>query len=256
MLGFDRGFPDVEADRLLEGVSHGPADQDIVAFLEKGIDDLDLIGNLEATEDRDIGAIFIRDFDAAGEVLDLNLHEVAFRDLLALGLEDGRNADGGSVGAVGRAEGIHDERIGEGRPFLGEFRAILLFAFLITGVLDEKDFAVLEGIDFGFETFAPGFRGEDDLGRGDEFGEAGGDASHVVGFLHGLDLGGIGFFPFDLAKVGHEDDPRAVRGEILDGGKGFLDAVVIADDTGGLRDVEVHADEDLFALEVLHFFDS
>jgi hypothetical protein len=42
-----------------------------------------------------------------------------------------------------------------------------------------------------------------------EFLERFRDRGHIVFFLHLFDLGGIGFFPVDLAKVAHQNDAGA-----------------------------------------------
>jgi hypothetical protein len=57
LIIFDRRIADFHAQSLLEGIGHGAADQKLVALLEQGLDDFDLIGNLEAAEDGDIRTI-------------------------------------------------------------------------------------------------------------------------------------------------------------------------------------------------------
>ena len=144
---------DVLAKGLLEGIGHGSADDELIALFEEGVDDFDLVGDLESAEDRDIWTVFFGDFDATGEVIDhfdatgevidLFDHEVAFGDWFAFCLENRWNTNGGGVGAVGGTEGIEDISIREGGPFLGKSFVVLFFALFITGVLDNKDFAIL-----------------------------------------------------------------------------------------------------------------
>ena len=75
-----------------------------------------------------------------------------------------------------------------------------------------------------------------------------GDGGHVVGFLHRLNLSWIRFFPFDLAKMGHQDDSCAFPREISNGRKSGLNTVVVTDNTVFLRDVKINANVDFLAL--------
>ena len=128
---------------------------------------------------------------------------------------------------------------------------VLLFTLFVTGVLTEKDFAIIEGGNGFGELFATGSWAEADFDAWEKLSESFGDWSHIVGLLHGLDLLWIWFFPFDLSKVGHKNDASTFGEQLLDGWESGFDAVGITDDTVGLWDVEVDADIDAFAFEVL-----
>ena len=170
------------------------------------------------------------------------------------------------MGAVGGAEGVHDERVDEAGPFFAEFGVVLLFAGEVTGVLGEEDFAVLESFDGGFELFSPIRGAEGDLdvaakGFGDVFLE-GFDGDDEVVLLHlGIDvflglLALLELLPVDFAKVGHENDASAFFEEFLDGRDGGADAVVIGNDGAFVGDVEINADIDLLAVKVTQLVNS
>jgi len=256
----EEGGADLLAAGFLEGIAHRAADDDVIALIDEGVDDFDLVGDFETAEDRDIGTVFGFDLDAAGEVLDLFDHEEAEEDGLAFGLEDLGDADGGGVGAVGGAEGVHDERVDEAGPFLSEFGVVLFFARLITGVLGEEDLAILKRIDGVLEGFAAVFGAEGDVdvmthGFGDVLlKRLDGDAEVVL--LHlAIDVF-LGLFallellPVDFAEVGHEKDAGAFLEQGFDGGDGRADAVVIGNDLSLMRNVEVDADVDFLSVEV------
>ncbi len=71
------------------------------------------------------------------------------------------------MGAVSGSESVHHEDISQTGPFFGQGWVILLFALLITGVLDEKDLAVFEIIDGFLEFFPAGGWAEMDWGAWD-----------------------------------------------------------------------------------------
>src|SRR5574344_2091927 len=258
LIIFDRRIADFHAQSLLEGVGQGAAAQKLGALLQKRFDDFDLVGHLEAAKDGDIRTIALFRANARGEVIDFFDHQIAFSDFLAFRLKDGRDADGRSVGAVGRTKGIHHEHVSKGSPFRSELRIILLFALLVTGILNQEDFAILEASDGLFEFFAARGRAEMEFRSRNQLLERFRDRGHIIFFLHFLDLCGIGFFPVDLAKVAHQNDASAFRGQFVDGRESRFDAVGIPDDAIFLRDVEVNANVNAFAFEfgLRQLFDS
>src|SRR5262249_16320898 len=109
----DERLADLVVLRLEEGVAHAAGDEDRVDLLEEVVDDLELVGDLGAAEDRDERLLGL-DEDAAegGELL---LDEAA-----GGGGQEARDAADAGVVAVAGAEGVLDEDVAELRELAGE----------------------------------------------------------------------------------------------------------------------------------------
>ena len=120
---------------LEECVGHGSTDEDGVRLFHESIDDLNLIRNFRSAHDDDerLGGRF-KLFD---EEFELELHEHS----------DGGIADvlgdpsGGSVGAVGGAEGVVYEDIGELAEGSGEGGVVCGLACVEADVFEQEDVA-------------------------------------------------------------------------------------------------------------------
>ena len=121
-----------------EGIGHAAADDELVALGQQILDDGDLVADLGATEDGDVGMLGIG--GGAAQVLEFLLHEEA-GDCR----QEARNALGGGVGAVGRAEGIVHVDLAQGRQRLGQIEVVLFLAGVEAGVLKHQHIAGLEG---------------------------------------------------------------------------------------------------------------
>ena len=145
LVFLDERFAGGEALRAQEGVCHGAADDQAVDHLAEVLDDFDFVGDFGAAEDGDAGARRIGGGHA--EILQFLLHEESgggLRDVLD-------HALGGSVGAMGGAEGVVDVEIAEGGEFLGEGGIVLLLFGVEAQIFEEEDFAGggFHGLDFG-----------------------------------------------------------------------------------------------------------
>ena len=128
----DQRLADLAALGLDEGVGHAAADDEGIGFGQKVLDDVELVRDLGAAEDGDEGSL--RVFDRIAEIFDLFGNEIAGNGFIHIV----DYADGGAVGAMGRAERVVDEHVCERTEFLGERGFVLGLFRSVTGVL--KDF--------------------------------------------------------------------------------------------------------------------
>jgi len=177
----------------------------------------------------------------AAQILQLLFHEQPGSGFL----HELSDANRGSVGTMGGAEGIVDIEIGELGELPGKILVVLFFLGVKTEVLEQQRLAFLE-----FERHFFGF-GPNALGA-----EANVFAARQF-FIeqHPQTLGDgpeaqlwIGL-AFGTAQVRREDETRAVAQSILDGGQGFADARVVHDASVVERDVEVDPHEDAVIVE-------
>ncbi len=107
LVEFDERLADVLSARLQEGVGHAATDDNGVDLFEQVVDDLDLVGDLGATDDGDEGLVRLHQRFA-------HVGELFFHQQPSCGLLDEvGDAFGGSVGAVRGAEGVVDIDIAE-----------------------------------------------------------------------------------------------------------------------------------------------
>lgn len=258
---------------LLEGESHAAADDQGVDLVEKVVDQLDLVGDLGATENGEEGAL--GRLEDLGEVLELLLHEETG------GLLGEVDTDHGGVGAVGGAEsivwmrgvvvscchfsgirvnlgGLTDVDITELGEALAELvnlglvgldlvalgiGALALLLNVEAEVLKEDNSAVVGLVDDLLNLGADAV-----VGKGDALAKE---------LLELRDNGLQGVLGVDLAvgtaKVGHEDNGLgAIVDGILDGGDGTDNALGVGDLLLGVKgDVEVDLESESGMLETL-----
>ena len=220
---------------LGKSVGHAAADDDGVRNVQQVVDNADLGGDLAAAEDGHQGPLGI----GQGAAHDLQLlldEEAADRGQI------GRHAGGGGVGAVDRAEGVGHVDLGHGRHGLGQLRIVLGLALLKAGVLQQQNLTGLEGGGLGRRVRAHHILGHDYLSAQQlaQPRRHGGQAELVLRTVLGL------------AQVGAGDHCRALIQQVLNGGQGGADALIVGNGKGVLvlGDVEVTAQEDLLALYV------
>merc|ERR1719261_1426933 len=219
---------------LEEGEGHAAADDDLVALLDERLEDRDLRGHLGAADDGGEGADGL--VDGAGEVLELLREEVAGHG----GREVLRDALGGGVRAVRRAERVVDEEVEGGRELLDEGGVVLGLLLVEARVLEEERLAVAHAVDDRRDLVADAV-GRHLHGRAELLAHARGHGAERE-----LVLGPV----LGPAEVRAHRDLGALVEEVLDRRHGRADARVVADDALLDGDVEVAADEDLLALEV------
>jgi len=143
---------------------------------------------------------------------------------------------------VSGTESIVHEYFCQGSEILGESLSVLGLFFSVAGVLKKNNIAVLHRRDscFGVRAYDFGICGEYD-----RLAKALGQA-YGYGSQRQLGLG----LSLRLAKVGAKNDFAAVSDQFLNGGQRCHDAVVVGDDAGLQRNVEVASAQDIFALHV------
>ena len=139
------------------------------------------------------------------------------------------------------AESVVDINVRQRRQRLGEFGIVLGFFLVEADVFDNHDLARLESRRHGVGLFPDDVGGELDLAV-HQLGQAFGHRGQGAFFL--------GFLILRTAQMGTEDHRRAVIHQILDGGNGFPNALIVRNDTVVERHVEVAAHQHLFSLDV------
>lgn len=238
---------------LLEGEGHGAGDDEAVDLGQEVVDQLDLVGDLGATEDGEEGTGWV--LKSLGEVLQLLLHEETG------GLLGEVDSDHGAVGTVGSTESVvysglagnesrgsrvahTDVDVTEGSEALTELVDLglvgldllalgILGATLLLGVetqvLEQDNLATAGLVDNLLRLGTDTVLSEDDALAN----EALEDGDNGLQAVLGVDLA-VG-----AAKVGHEHNGLgAVVNGILDGGQG-------TDDTLGVGNVLVLIEGDV-----------
>jgi len=235
---FDEAGTDFAALREREGVRHRAADQDFVANPEEVFDDVDLVGDFRAAEDRDERAL--RSANRVGQVLDF-LFDEETADARFAGHRF-RNGDHRSVGAVAGAERVVDVNVGEGGEFRGEFGVALLFARLETEVFENDDVAVGQRGDFRFRVGADGVGREVDFRVRKEFAETNRRRFQRVFGVR---------FVLRTAEVAHQNDLTAAFEDGFDRRERHTDAAIVGDVPVFVeRDVEIDANQNLLTGDV------
>lgn len=135
---------DLSALRLDEGVSHATADDERVALVEKIVDDVELVGNFCAAQNRNEGTDGI--FDCVAKELEFLLNqETADRNGSKTVLNDACRR---GVSAVSGAECVVDVHVAEVCEFAAKLLAVFLLARVETGVFKQNDSAVFESGNF------------------------------------------------------------------------------------------------------------
>ena len=136
LLRVKQALADAVALGRHEGIGHATADDERVDLLKQVIDDVQLVGNLCAAENRDKRTLRIgKGLAHDGDFL---LHQIA-----ADGGQVICNTGRGGVRAVRGAEGVVDKNISHGGKLLGKLGVVLRLALFKAGVLKQHDLAVL-----------------------------------------------------------------------------------------------------------------
>ena len=234
LLGVEQGIAGLVALGLEERERHAAADDQRIGLLEQVLDHGQLVGDLRAAEhghERALGIV-----DRAAERGQLLLHEEA-----AVRGQIVRDAGGGGVGAVHRAERVGNVHVRHGGKLFGKFGVVLLLARIKARVLQQQHLARPERGGLGLGVGADGILGKLDR-FSEQLGKADGDAAErQVGL-------GVGVL-FGLAEMGADDQRGAVVEQVLDRGQSGADALVVGDLVGRLvqRHVEVHAQQHFLA---------
>ena len=197
---------------LEERVGHGAADEERVDLAEQVLDDLELVRDLGAAEDRDerpFGAL-----ERLAEVVDLGRHQEAGGRLLDV-VDD---ALGRGVRAVRRSERVVDVDVGERRQLRREGRVVGLFLGVEPQVFEEDHAARMRG-DGGRGVRADAVGGKRD-GPAEQPGQVVGDRLQAV-----LGIG----LALRTSEVRREDDRGALFERVADGRQRRADPRVVGD---------------------------
>ena len=215
-----------------ERVGHGAADEHRVGDGEHVPDEADLVRDLEAAEDHDERPRRVA--QQAAEDLELLGHEQPGDRGQVV-----RDALGGGVRPVRRAEGVVDVDVAQRRQLLGEPGVVAGLLRVEAEVLEQQDVAGPE-------------RGRGLRGRGADAVVRGRDgAAEQLGEArrHGRHAQPVDHLPLGPAEVGHEHDRAALVEQVRDRGQGGADARVVDDAAVFERHVEVDAHEHALARE-------
>src|SRR5581483_9241350 len=149
-IRLDEALADLLALREEERVCHRPTDQQRITFTEELFDDVDLVGDLRAAEDRDERALRIG--DGVAEELEFLLDEEP--DDARLALHRLRHAERAGVFAMRGAEGVVDVDVAELGDLLGEIRVVLLLFLVESEIFEQQDVAVLKTFGSAFDAGA------------------------------------------------------------------------------------------------------
>src|SRR5579862_109035 len=122
-----------QAHRTVERRCHRAADEQAIHFRKEGLDDIDLAGDLCATQDRYERSRWV--VERATEIVELTLHQEAGNGRAKMT----GHPFGGCMGAMRRAERIVDEEIAELSKLAGQGVIVLFFAWEKARILDEQD---------------------------------------------------------------------------------------------------------------------
>ena len=136
--GFDQAVLHGIALGSQEGIGHAAADDQLVALGQQILNDRDLVADLGAAQDGNVGMLRIG--GGATQVLQLLFHQET-----GDGRQEARHALGGGVSAVRRAEGIVDVHLAQSCQRLRQLQIVLLLAGVEAGVLQHQHVARLEG---------------------------------------------------------------------------------------------------------------
>ena len=218
---------------LEEGEDHASSDDDLVALVEKSLEDSDFGGNLGSTDNGSHGLLSV--LDGTIKVLEfLGEEESRDRRLQELG-----DTFGGGVGAMGRTECVVDEKVKGSGELLNESWFVLGLLLVESGVLEHDNISLLGGVDNlgNLLTDAVG-------GKLDFLSE---ELTHAVGARGEGELVLRSFL--GASQVRADRDNGALLGQVLNGGDASTDTSVVSDLLAVEGHVHVASDEDLLSLE-------
>ena len=260
-VGLQQGAADLAALGRGEGIGHAAADDDGVGDLQQVVNDPDLGGHLGAAQNGHQRALGVGQRTAND--LQLLLDQESGHRRQVVGHTSSRG-----VSTVDRAEGVGHIDLSQRGHSLGQGGVVLGLALFKAGVLQQEDLTGLEGCGLGLGVRAYHISSHDDL-PAQQLAQAGGHRLQgelrqgllplllregggilaLLGLLLHIGLkGGVG-----LAHVRTGDNSGIVIQQILDGGQGGTDALVIRDNAAailGHGDIEVAAEQDLLAGDV------
>ena len=224
-LGLDQRIAGRAALGAEEAEAHRSADEQHVGEVEEAVDQLDLVAHLGPAEDDDQRALRRLDHAVERAHLALEQRPRERREVLC-------HANGARVRAVGRAECVVDEQVGEPGELTREVGIVLRLTRLPARVLEDQHLTGLE------PAHAAPHLGADDVGS-----LVHGATEQLAEALARRSQGRGGVAALRPVEVGGENESRTALTQKLDRGNRGADARVVGDPALGERDVEVDADE-------------
>src|SRR5271157_5397145 len=233
LVGLNLALARRVALRLEKRVGHGAADQELVNFLEQGLDDQNLVGNFGSAHDGHIGTLGV----AQERVEDLQFLLDQKANGPSVGGELLGRRNHGSLVAVASTEGVIDIGVRQGGHLLGERRVALLLTLVETHVLENHDLARGKVSASCLSLRPDGVVGLLDR-TANQLSQAGGHRVQAERGVGGRVAG-------RTAQMADKDQAAAPVQDIIEGWQCRADPTIVGDVARfGLRDIEIDADED------------
>lgn len=228
------GGSGLEALGLEEGEHHTSSDDDLVALVEKSVEDGDLGRNLGSSNNGGHGLLSVG--DGSIKVLEF-LGEEESRDGR---LEELGDSLGGGVGTVGGTEGVVDVKLERSGELLNELRLVLGLLRVESGVLKHDHISLRGTLDNLGDFLTDAVRGKGDL-LSEELSEALGARSEGELVLRAI---------LRASQVRADGDDGTLALEVLNGRDRGADTGVIGDGLSVKRNVDIATNQDLLSLEL------
>ena len=226
-IALAQGAADRHAPGVEEGIGHAAADGQMVDLVHEIAEQLDLGRDLGPTDDRGQGPR--RVIERTAEALELRLHQAPRRG----GQEPGQRL-GRGMGAVGGGEGVVDIGVAERGEGLGEIGIVGFLAGMEAEVFQERYLSIAETGHHRRGLRPDAIPGEGDWSAAQRRSKGRGHLAQGEGRVDGAP---------GPAEMGHEDDPRALRGQLRDRGCQAIKARRVRDSAAIQRHVQVGAHE-------------
>ena len=220
-----------------ESVRHPAADDETVAFGEQVFHDRDLVADLRAAQDGDVGMFGIR--YRTSEIFQFLFHQKT-----GDGRQETCHTLGRGMRAVRRTECVVHVDFAERGHLFRQVEIVLFLARMEARIFEHQHVTGLERLRHLLHFRANAIRRHLD-GTSQQAGQnfrSGAQAEYGIGSA---------FWP---PKVTHQEERRALVEHVLDGRQRCFDALVVGDLPLGHRHVEVHAHEHAFVFEVNVFY--
>ena len=203
--GFHQAVLHVQAFGCQEGIRHAAADDELVAFGKQVFDHQDLVADLGAAQDGNIG--MFRVGNRPPQVFQFLFHQETGN-----GRQEVRHALGRGMRAMRRTKGIIDVHIAQRSHLLGQSHIVLFFFGMEAGIFQHDHFTRFEGFCHRFDFRPDAIRRHLDR-------DAQKPGQH---FRRGFQAEFGIESALRTAKVAHQQQGCTLFEHILDGGKAAL----------------------------------
>ena len=190
LVFFHKGFTNIAAHSLQEGISHTATDQDFISLFQQVVYNSNLIGNLSSTDDCNKRTLWCINCSTQ------HLHFFFYQEAQCI-WQNGCDTCSGSMCTVYTTECILYKQIAQFCPVSSQLRIIFAFAFFITSILHYDDFPVIQCSNCIFKFFTACNRNEGNLRINQLTQTLSNTAQIVLCFI---------FLCLNLTKVGHQNN--------------------------------------------------